>query len=194
MIKALKEPASEIVSINDHVKSSEIQELSENIRAFEYCLSDKGAKAKLLKAARRANTMEIEENSTSSNLNFSAGAWHTVVLPSISYWNEVKGNDSCKVGEYTIRIGGISTGTEGNGKQVDNKIVFLADRDKIVCHLYNTTCRILVNGHGYKKFMDLFLIPFFKSKITLNTEETDKYNDLILEKLSTRTVKRSNVT
>ena len=89
MIKALKEPASEIVSINDHVKSSEIQELSENIRAFEYCLSDKGAKAKLLKAARRANTMEIEENSTSSNLNFSAGAWHTVVLPSISYWNEV---------------------------------------------------------------------------------------------------------
>ena len=98
------------------------------------------------------------------------------------------------MGEYTIRIGGISTGTEGNGKQVDNKIVFLADRDKIVCHLYNTTCRILVNGHGYKKFMDLFLIPFFKSKITLNTEETDKYNDLILEKLSTRTVRRSNVT
>ena len=66
MNKAMKELDSETNSVDVHIMNdSEIQKLSGNIRAFEYCLSDKGAKAKLLKAARRANSMEIEENSTS---------------------------------------------------------------------------------------------------------------------------------
>ena len=110
--------------------------------------------------------MDIEENSTSSNLVFSAGAWYHVVLPSQKYFNDVKGEKNCKIGEYTVKVGGVRLGKESNGNHVNTQIVFFADRDKIVCHFYNTTQLILINGVGYRKFIDLFLKPFFASKIT----------------------------
>ena len=65
-------------------------------------------------------------------------------------------------------MGGVKAGRENNGKTVNNQIVFYADRSKIVCHLYNTTQLILVNGHGYRKFVDSFLMPFFTTKAQEN--------------------------
>ena len=58
-------------------------------------MNDKAATAKLVKAAKRM-PIEIEENSTSTNLTFSAGAWYHVVLPSIAYWNDVNEEKTCK--------------------------------------------------------------------------------------------------
>ena len=108
-------------------------------------MNDKAATAKLIKAAKRM-PLEMEENSTSTNLIFSVGAWNHVVQPSVSYWNDVKEEKTCKIGEYVIKVGGIQIRKEMKDKHVNTKIVFLADRDKIVCHLYNTTQLILVNG------------------------------------------------
>ena len=102
---------------------------------------------------------EVEENSTSSNLVFSAGAWFHVALPSAKYFGEVKAEKTCKVGDYTVKVVGVKMGKEINGKHVHTQIVFYADRDKIVCHLYNTTQLILINGLGYRKFIDLFFNP-----------------------------------
>ena len=123
------------------------------------------AKAKLLKAARR-QPIEIEENSTSSNLVFSAGAWIHAVLPSVRYWNEVKESKTCKIGDYEVEIGGIKENKETQGKHVNTQIVFLANRNKVVCHMYNTTQLILINGHGYKTFIDVFLksLPYSKDQ------------------------------
>ena len=143
----------ELVTIEDHVKSSEILKNINPAIRFEYELNDKAATAKLLKAAKRM-PIDVEENSTSTNLTFSAGAWFHVVQPSAGYFNDVKGEKTCKVGEYAIKVGGVKVGKEKNGKHVNTKIVFFADRDKIVCHLYNTTQKILVNGRGYKKFIE----------------------------------------
>ena len=74
-----------------------------------------------------------------------------------------------------------------------NKIVFLADRDKVTCHFYNTTQRILINGHGYKRFINIFFEPYFGQKIDGSSEEIIKANTLLLEKLGPKTVKRSDV-
>jgi hypothetical protein len=82
-------------------------------------------------------------------LIFSAGGWFHTVLPAVEYFKEVKGEETCKIGEYVVKIGGIKKGKEINGKHVNTQIVFFGDRDKIICHLYNTTQLILVNGHGY---------------------------------------------
>jgi hypothetical protein len=62
-----------------------------------------------------------------------------------------------------------------------------------VCHFYNTTQKLLVNGRGYDKFVEQFLTPFFQSKIPLYEEEIGDYNTLVLETLGCKKVKRSDI-
>ena len=181
-----------VTSIDDHVKDSGLFKPLANERNFGYKLSDKGVKSKLMKGAKRTPFLK-EENSTSTNLVFSVGAWHQVVMPSIEYWKQVKADDSCYVGDYIIKIGGIKLENEINGKNIDTQIVFFGDRDKIMCHLYNTTQLILINGHGYRKFIELFLQPFFQTKIESCRADIQAYNDLVLDKMGPKTVKRSTV-
>ena len=151
----------EVLSIEQLVKNSVVDK---NVNTFDYKLNDKTAKAKLLKAAKRS-PIEIEENSTSSNLVFSAGAWIHAVVPSVTYWNEVKTSKTCKIGDLEVEIGGVKENKEAQGKHVNTQIVFFANRNKIVCHLYNTTQLILINGHGYQRFIDVFLKPFLTAKL-----------------------------
>ena len=92
----------EVITVDDHVKKSENLKNPASSINFDYKLSDKADKTKLLTASKRT-PIEEEENSTSTNLVFIAGAWYHVVLPSIQYWNEV-GDNSCKVGEYEIKV------------------------------------------------------------------------------------------
>ena len=146
-------------AIIDLVKDSEIEKPSDVKRKFEYNLNEKAAKAKLLKNAKRV-PFEVVSNSTSSNLVFSLGAWDQVVLSTIRYWNHVKGEKTCKVGSSDIQIASVDLGKEISGKHIDSKVVFYVNRDKVVCHLYNTTQLILVNGHGYANFIEIFLKPY----------------------------------
>ena len=120
---------NEVITIEDHVKNSEILKFSGNSRSFEYDLNDKAAKAKIVKAAKRS-AFYVENHSSSSNLVFNPGAWQNVVLPSLWYWEEVKNEEkTCKIGDYNVKIGGIKIGVENNGKHVDSQVVFFADRD-----------------------------------------------------------------
>ena len=178
MLKALSAPANvDHNSIEEHVKDSDRHCLPNSIsaRAFEYNLNEKQAKSKLVKGAKRI-PFEIEANSTSSNFVFSVGAWKNVVISAISYWKEVGSNLSCQVGDYTIKVGGVKAGVDKSGKNVDTQIVFYGDRNKIVCHQYHTTQLILINGQGYQKFLNIFLEPFFKSKIQNCLEDIKIYN------------------
>ena len=180
-----------MMTIDDHIKFSEPFH-PKGRRSFKYDLNDKATKAKLVKASKRAPFL-LEEHSSSSNLVFSAGSWYNTVLPSISYWNDVKEEQSCHVGDSVIRIIGIKAGQDASGMLVDSQIVFFVDRDKVTCHFYNTTQKILVNGHGYKKFIDIFLKPYFMSKIDSCLPDINSYNEFLLDKLGHRTVKRSTV-
>ena len=95
--------------------------------------------------------------------------------------------------DYAVKVGGVKQGKDNTGKHVNTQIVFFGDRDKIVCHLYNTTQLILINGHGYKKFIELFLKPFFDSKIAECLVEIEEFNDEVVKKLGPKTVARSNI-
>ena len=186
---------NDILSLEEHVRNSELSKpviLANDTRTFFYALDKNAAKNKLVKGANRA-PFDIKHNSSSTNLIFSPGSWQNVVIPSLFYWKEVAGEQSCKVGDYTIKIGSVKSGRDAIGNNIDHKIVFFADRDKVVCHAYNTTQLILVNGHGYRKLIDLFLKPFFQSKIEYCLPDIKAYNTKVLEKLGTKMVKRSNV-
>ena len=58
--------------------------------------------------------------------------------------------------------------------------------------VYNSTQRMLVNGHGYRKFIDLFLKPFFVSKTEESQRDIEQLNGDVVAKLC-KTVKRSDV-
>ena len=182
----------EVVTLNEHDQDSVLHKDTNLCVRFNYELNDKASKAKILKAASRP-PVELEENSTSSNLVFSAGAWFHVVLPSVQYWTEVQGEQTCKIGEYEIKIGGVKPGRENNDKVVNFHIVFFAGREKIVCHLYNTTQIVLVNGHGYQKFINKFLQPFFDCKVEEHAADIVQLNDEVRKKLAPKTVKRANI-
>ena len=134
----------EIITLEEHIQGSEVSRKT-SVLTYDYMLNDKASKSKIQKAAKRV-PLEIEVNSNSQNLVFSAGAWFHAVLPSMKYFEEVKGDKTCKIGDYSVRIGGVRLGKETNGKHVNSQIIFFADRDKIVYHFYNTTQLILVNG------------------------------------------------
>ena len=183
------ESFGEVVSINDQIENSEYHNDS---LTFDYELNNKAAKVKLLNNSKRI-PLEIEKKSTSINLNFSVGAWLTAVLPAVRYWNEVKGEKTCKVGNSLIKVGGIKSGRDANGMHVVSKVVFYVDRNKVVCHLYNTTQRIMVNGKGYEKLTEIFLKPLFQSKVDFYQKEINVLNEEVLKKFGPKVVKRSDV-
>ena len=153
--------AIEFTSVEGLVKDSEVVVMRDEDRKFEYKLNDKAAKGKLIKGGKRI-PFEVVENSSSSNLVFNLGSWNYVVKPSFKYWAEVKGNNTCRIGETIVRIADVKTGRDIGGKYIDTHIVFFANRDKVNLHCYNTTQLILVNGHGYAKLIEMSLKPYFE--------------------------------
>ena len=57
----------------------------------------------------------------------------------------------------SVKVSGIKSGIDVNGMCVVSQVVFFLNQDKVRLHLYNTTQRILVNGHGYEDFVKTFL-------------------------------------
>ena len=114
--------AIEVISIEKLVHESELIESVGSIRQFEFKLDEKAAKGKLMKGAKRI-PFEVIKNSSSSNLDFSLGAWSSVVQPSIRYWSEAKGIKTCKIDEMVIQILDVKS-----GKDIGKKSYRHADR------------------------------------------------------------------
>ena len=175
----------EFKSIKDLINQSNTE--SETERGFEYNLNDKNTRLKLIKSSKRVH-LEVEEKSCSVNLIFCLGAWMKVVLPCIQYMKEFKRDNTCKAGSSTVKITSFKTGTEASGLHVDTQISFLINNNKAVCHFYNTTQLVMVNGTGYRALVDEFLVPFFNSKIETCSEEIRDVNKTALDSLSANKV------
>ena len=74
------------------------------------------------------------------------------------------------------------------GKPSDTQVIFSGNREKAVCHLYNTTQKILVNGNAYALLVDYFLQPYFVAKVPIFESQISNYNNLVLETLGSRKV------
>ena len=83
-----------------------------------------------------------------------------------------------------MKIASVVLGKEAEGKHIDSKVIFYANKDKVVCRLYNTTQRILVNGNGYENFISIFLKPYFQAKIAENIHNIESFNKQALLALS----------
>ena len=91
-------------SLNELVKKSDIVQPDVDNRVHKYKLNDKAAKAKLVQGAKRS-PFDVVKSSSSSNLDFSLGAWNFVVLPTIKYWHQVCEEDkTCIVDSTEIKI------------------------------------------------------------------------------------------
>ena len=165
-----------------------------SVRSFNYALNDRKAKKKILEGAKRT-PFEVDENMTSDTLIFSAGAWLTVVLPFLDKLKE-ETDKIFSVGDMKVKVCSVVFGREASDmKYVDAKVVLTTGKDKIVCHFYNTTQRVLINGNGYKKIVNSLLTPLFSEKIKMLKEEIKKTNSEITDNFDSKakSVKRSSV-
>ena len=112
--KANREVATNTLSVKEHVEESETAAYKDGNRQFDYKLDDKSIKTKMVKSAKRI-PFEVVEHTSSANLVFSLGSWYNVVLPTVRYWSEVKGNKTCDSGENTVTIADVKTGKDITG-------------------------------------------------------------------------------
>ena len=165
----------------------------ENDRRFNYDLTEKTMRAKILKGAKQ-EPLEMEERKTCTNLVFNAGAFQITVLPAVNAWKTYSENGqvlNCL--DSKIKVIAYEEGTDKSGKHLDTKAVFLFDDKKITTHIYNTTQKIKVDGKDHLKFVECVLKPYFTKKINSHRYDISKTNENIIESLSAKTVKRSNV-
>ena len=106
------------INVKEHVQESEIAAYEDINRQFNYKLDEKATKAKMVKSANRI-PFEVVEHTSSANLVFNLGSWNYVVLPTVRYWSEVKGNKTCDVGENTVTIADVKTGKDITGKHIE---------------------------------------------------------------------------
>ena len=64
---------------------------------------------------------------------------------------------------------------------------------KITAHIYNSTQRIKIEGKGFRDFVDNVLEPHFSKIIQSQKSEIAYYDANVLETLTSKKVKRSNV-
>ena len=80
-----------------------------------------------MKGSRRV-PLEFEKNPTSYNLVFSVGAWLTTVLPAFRYWEQIKGEKTCRIRDKEIRVTGTKSGKDSNGMCVVSQVIFYSNR------------------------------------------------------------------
>ena len=148
-------------------QSASIPEPSEvySGRKLDFELTDKKAKANLMKSASRAH-FEVEKKQRSTNLRFSAGAYLLVAKPFVK---------KCELGflnktpfskdDMEIVVDKYRDGLEQNNKHFGTKIAFSVNRKKVVIHCYNSTQNMKVDGSIYEYFIEKFLAQLFKTEI-----------------------------
>ena len=134
-------------------------------RNLNFKLTDKKAKANLLKGASRVH-LEIETKQKSKNFRFSTGAFLYVAKQMIKECEtKFKNNSSIFHEDMEIRVEEFKDGLDLNEKHFDTKIVLYVNGNKVVMHGYNSTQNIKVEGSIYLDFIKKFLEPLFKSNI-----------------------------
>ena len=186
--KKMKMLSSENTTSVTHI--TVVEKLSKDLvtptggRKFNYQLTDKTAKANLLKAATR-NCFEIEAKQKSSNLRFSAGSYLYVVMPMVKIWQtKYEKNETFQEGSLSVKVEEIENGLEMNARHLDTKIVFSVNNKKVVLHCYNSTQNLMVNGKMYVEFIDQYLQPLFVKEIETIRFKIAEYDKTVVSSLA----------
>ena len=98
-------------------------------RTFKYKLTAKTAKANLIKGAQRKH-IGVEYKQGAINIDFSDGAWILAVFPEVLNWE--KGNQTFSYGDLNIKVIEAKPGMDDGSNNVDYKLVFQANGQKVV--------------------------------------------------------------
>ena len=129
---------NKMLKLNQSASVLETSEFNSG-RKLNFELTDKKAKANLIKSANRAH-FEIEKKQRSTNIRFSAGSYLLVAKPfvkkcELGYLNQTPFSKD----DMEIAVDEYRDGLEQNNKHFDTKIVFSVNRKKVVIHCYNST-------------------------------------------------------
>ena len=171
----------------------EVDDLSSEERKLNFKLTDKKARANLLKSAGRKH-LEIETKQNCTNLRFSPGAFLLVGKKLVEECENIhkKGNQLVH-DNVSITVDEFRTGVELNNKHFDNKIVFSVDGHKVVVHCYNSTQNLKVEGRSYLLFIDKFLRPLLESQIEEQRDNIEAYDSNIKVALGSKHLRRKSV-
>ena len=130
---------------------------------FQYNLNTDKTRKQLYVGAMREH-YQREDKKGCIILTFSDGAFNEAVLKAIIELQN--GQRSFFVGKQEVQRVSIDSREELSGKHVDTKIEFKVDDSKIIVHVYNTKQKVMIQGGRFKWFVENYLEPFFKLRIT----------------------------
>ena len=153
-------------------------------RKLNFKMTDKKAKANLLKGASRVH-LEIETKQKSKNFRFSTGAFIYVAKQMIKECETKFKSKSCIFhDDMEIRVDEFKDGLELNQKHFDTKIVLFVNGNKVVMHCYNSTQNIKVEGSIYLDFIRKFLEPLYQSNIERLKANIIEYDKAVIAALN----------
>ena len=124
-------------TVEDALKESEVAYEEDVERTFNYVANEKNMRSKLTKGAKR-DPIQIKDNSSSTNIIFSLGAWCHIVLPLIKHWKSIIGS-KIEADRNTIKVADVKTGKDMTGKSIDSQVVFYFNDEKVTLHCFNTS-------------------------------------------------------
>ena len=164
-------------------------ETEEEGRVFSYSLNKKKAKAKLLKGAKRMNSLEVEVKDGCVNLRFCDGSFYEIVLPLVKLWSQ-KVNETVQINGTEVKIAEVHAGLEKSDNHVDTKLIVFANGDRLVLHAYNGTQNLMVQGKNYENFAKNCLQPFFVQNIEKSLNKIKQFNNDVKQTLGSKNVNK----
>ena len=134
--------------------------------------------------------IDIQHKQGAINVDFSDGSWLYAAFPEVLNWDKVNRNFFC--GDLSIQVIEAKPGMESENKNVDYKIEFQVNGEKVVLHAYNGKQRFTVSGKNHVNFVTKYIQPFFTKNIECYVSEADKFNETVITNIG-RTVKREKV-
>ena len=138
----------------------------------KWFLNDKNTITKLKKAARK-KPMKIIHNQMSDKIEFSTGAYVSVVLPLLKFWEETEGDVILKtdVGGMNIRIVRIETTVDDKDKITGYIVRLLVEGQNVTVTLYDTTLSLMVQADSIReKYFDQVLFSICFTLTSLSNE------------------------
>ena len=87
------------------------------------------------------------------------------------------------IGKQEVQRVAIDPREEMSGKHVDTKVEFKVDDSKIIVHVYNTKQKVMIQGSKFQWFVENYLEPFFKLRITNCIPQIESINKTILSSM-----------
>lgn len=135
----------------------------------KYFLNDESTIKKLKAAADKAN-MTVADNNGSKTIDFSTGAYVSVVLPLIRMWQEMEGHPIRPedVDGLNITVVKIEVEKELAGTIVKHTIELKVQGIKVKVTCYDTTLSMMVqSGKMLEQYCSRVLLPYLRSEITV---------------------------